>query len=104
MTPEPSLSELILTALAEESDYGYRIGVAVQKQSARKVRIKADRLYPALYELEGKGLIESYEVKGDDGRVRRYYRLVVRREGKKKPKAENLPVAAPSFTLLPESV
>ena len=94
----------VLTLLAARDMYGYELAEAIDRQSNGVLSMGHSTLYSLLYNLEGKGLIESYEVKGEDGRVRRYYRLVVRSEGKKKPKAENLPVAAPSFTLLPESV
>ncbi len=68
--------ELLLLALIEEKDrYGYEIVSSLEQHAENLFRIKEGTLYPILYRLEDKGLIESYRDIPDRGVPRKYYRL-----------------------------
>ncbi len=68
--------ELLLLALIEEKDrYGYEIVSSLEKHTENMFRIKEGTLYPILYRLEDKGIIESYRDIPDRGVPRKYYRL-----------------------------
>ena len=66
---------LILTALANESQHGYRIITEVEDISNGRVRLRAGTLYSALDRLCTDGLIEAEREEIVDNRLRRYYRL-----------------------------
>ncbi len=66
---------LILTALADGSQHGYRIISEVAAISGGRVRLRAGTLYSALDRLAGDGLIEVEREEVVDSRLRRYYRL-----------------------------
>jgi PadR family transcriptional regulator PadR len=66
---------LILTALADGSQHGYRIISEVGAISGGRVRLRAGTLYSALDRLAGEGLIEVESEEVVDNRLRRYYRL-----------------------------
>jgi DNA-binding PadR family transcriptional regulator len=66
---------LILTALAEGSQHGYRIMTEVEEISGGRVRLRAGTLYTALDRLRADGLIGVDRQEIVDNRLRRYYRL-----------------------------
>jgi DNA-binding PadR family transcriptional regulator len=66
---------LILTALADGSQHGYRIISEVTDISGGRVKLRAGTLYAALDRLSGDGLIEVDREEVVDNRLRRYYRL-----------------------------
>lgn len=76
---------LILALLEEEERHGYQIAQLIAERSEGAITFHATSLYPTLYRLEGKGLIEGRWVeKGHlrqgsgaqaGARRRRYYRL-----------------------------
>lgn len=69
--------------------YGYELTEALAKRSAGVLDMGQSTLYPLLYNLEAKGLIESsWEVapSSEGGRERKYYRLTDK--GKKKLAAD----------------
>ena len=76
---------LILALLEEEERHGYQIAQLMTERSDGAITFHVTSLYPALYRLEGKGLIEGRWVeKGHlrqgagaqaGTRRRRYYRL-----------------------------
>jgi DNA-binding PadR family transcriptional regulator len=66
---------LILTALADGSQHGYKIITNVQEISGGRVRLRAGTLYTALDRLRADGLIEVDREEIVDSRLRRYYRL-----------------------------
>lgn len=68
-------SFLILTALADGSQHGYKIIGEVADISAGRVQLRAGTLYTALDRLKADGLIDVDREEIVDNRLRRYYRL-----------------------------
>ncbi len=79
-------AELLILALLEEQErHGYQIAQLIAERSGGAITFHATSLYPALYRLEEKGLVEGRWVErsplrqGSGGqagtRRRRYYRL-----------------------------
>lgn len=69
-----TLPTLILQALVNEPNHGYRIAQSIRERSQGVLDFKEGTLYPALHKLENEGLVESYE-ETENGRIRRYYRI-----------------------------
>lgn len=65
----------VLKLLQSGEMYGYEIVVALSKTSQGVLDMGQSTLYPMLYNLEAKGLIESTWRESDAGRDRKYYRL-----------------------------
>jgi transcriptional regulator len=72
---------LILAQLESRPRHGYEIGVEIERRSAGAVSFQIASLYPVLYRLERKGLIEGRWVESPGQRRRRYYKLT--RAGRK---------------------
>jgi len=85
MNLKGSLSTLILQNLRRGPNHGYRIAQNIKEKSKGVLDFKEGTLYPALHDLEGKGLIESYAGE-ENGRTRCYYKLT--EKGRKKLAAE----------------
>ena len=69
-------TELLLLALLEErTRHGYEIARLIDERSRGLISFHAASLYPTLYRLEGRGLIEGRWVEKAGRRRRRYYRL-----------------------------
>jgi transcriptional regulator len=67
---------LLILALIEERDrHGYDIARLIDERSSGAISFYAASLYPTLYKLEHKGLIEGRWVERAGHRRRRYYRL-----------------------------
>lgn len=75
-------TELLILALLEEQDrHGYDIARLIDERSRGAISFHAASLYPTLYRLEARGLIEGRWVEKAGQRRRRYYRLT--RTGRK---------------------
>ena len=69
-------AELLILALLEERErHGYDIGKQIDERSDGTISFHITSLYPSLYRLESKGLIEGRWVEKAGQRRRRYYRL-----------------------------
>ena len=69
-------TELMLLALLEsEARHGYEIAKLIQLRSHGVLKLNAASLYPLLYRLEARGLVEGRWVEKAGQRRRRYYRL-----------------------------
>jgi len=69
-------AELLILALVEERPrHGYEIGRLIDSRSDGAIRFHVASLYPTLYRLEDRGLIEGRWVERAGTRRRRYYRL-----------------------------
>ena len=69
-------TELLILALLEERDrHGYDIARLIDERSGGAISFHAASLYPTLYRLEHKDLIEGRWVERAGQRRRRYYRL-----------------------------
>jgi transcriptional regulator len=68
--------ELLVLALVEERPrHGYEIAQLIDRRSGGALSFHVASLYPTLYRLEEKGLIEGRWVEKTGQRRRRYYRL-----------------------------
>ena len=70
-----SAETLILALLEERDRHGYEIAKLIDRRSDGTLKFHVASLYPTLYRLEDKGLIEGRWVERAGQRRRRYYRL-----------------------------
>jgi transcriptional regulator len=70
-----STEVLILALLDERQRHGYDISRLIDERSGGAITFHTASLYPILYRLEDKGLIEGRWVERAGQRRRRYYRL-----------------------------
>ena len=69
-------AETVILALLEERDrHGYEIAKLVAERSDGALSFHVASLYPTLYRLERRGLIQGRWVEGSRTRRRRFYRL-----------------------------
>src|SRR6201990_2357956 len=69
-------AELLILALLEERQrHGYDIGQLIDARSRGTISFHVTSLYPTLYRLEDRGLIEGRWVERAGQRRRRYYKL-----------------------------
>ena len=66
---------LILSLLEARPRHGYEISKLIESRSNGAVSFRVASLYPLLYRLEGRGLIQGRWVEKAGQRRRRYYRL-----------------------------
>jgi PadR family transcriptional regulator PadR len=66
---------LILSLLEVRPRHGYDISKLIEQRSRGTLRFHAASLYPLLYRLEKRGLIQGRWVEKSGQRRRRYYRL-----------------------------
>jgi PadR family transcriptional regulator, regulatory protein PadR len=69
---------LVLSILAEGETYGYAIIQRVREQSGGKLEWSEGMLYPVLHRLERQRLVKSFWRTAENGRKRKYYKLVRR--------------------------
>ena len=73
-----TLDMLVLRTLLFGPAHGHSIAHAIERSSDDALQVEHGSLYPALYRLEGKGLVSSRLGSGTpirSGRPRRFYRL-----------------------------
>ena len=70
-----SAEMLILALLEDRQRHGYDIAKAIETRSRGAITFQAASLYPILYRLEKRGLIEGRWVEKTGERRRRFYRL-----------------------------
>ena len=69
-------AELLVLALVEErARHGYEIGKLIEDRSEGVLRFHIASLYPMLYRLERRGLIQGRWVEKPGQRRRRFYRI-----------------------------
>jgi PadR family transcriptional regulator, regulatory protein PadR len=72
----PDTTEMILLALLEDrARHGYELAKLVESESTGKLQFHVASLYPMLYRLERKRLVEGKWVEKAGERRRRFYRL-----------------------------
>ena len=81
MFRDRKIMDEVLCVLARQPEYGYRIAQVIKGRVAGLLDGQESLLYPALYQHESDGTVESYMVR-EDGRVHRYYRLTEKGKGK----------------------
>jgi len=70
-----TLDLLILKAVSLGDVHGYGVLLRIEQISGGKLEIQQGALYPALYRLEHRGLIESEWGKSENNRRAKFYRL-----------------------------
>lgn len=65
----------VMKLLQRGEKYGYELVQALDERSGGVLAMGQSTLYPLLYNLEAKGLVESVWRDADNGRERKYYRL-----------------------------
>jgi transcriptional regulator len=69
-------AEMLVMALVEDRPrHGYEIGKLIEERSGGALAFHVASLYPMLYRLERKGLLDGRWVEKAGQRRRRYYRL-----------------------------
>ena len=82
-----TLDLLVLKTLSGGARHGYSIASKIQQLSADVLRVEEGSLYPALYRMEQKGLIESEWGLTETSRRARFYRLT--RKGRREMQEES---------------
>ena len=70
-----SAEMVVLAMLEERQRHGYEIAKVIETRSGGAITFQAASLYPILYRLEKRGLIEGRWVEKAGERRRRFYRL-----------------------------
>jgi len=69
-------AEMLVLALVEERQrHGYEIAQLIEQRSNGGIRFQVPSLYPLLYRLERRGLVEGRWVEKAGQRRRRFYRI-----------------------------
>lgn len=69
-------AELLILALVEQrARHGYEIAKLIEQRSEGQLRFKVASLYPLLYRLERRGLIQGRWIEKTGARRRRFYHL-----------------------------
>src|SRR5262245_47940385 len=69
-------AELLILALLDERDrHGYELARLIERRSGGELKFHVASLYPILYRLERRGLIQGRWVEKSGERRRRFYRL-----------------------------
>jgi PadR family transcriptional regulator PadR len=76
----------VMKLLSKRAMYGYELVEALNERTQGVLAMGQSTLYPMLYNLESKGLIEADWRDADNGRQRKYYALTGK--GKTKLKAD----------------
>jgi transcriptional regulator len=81
-----TLDLLVLKTLATAPNHGYGIAMRIHQLSDDALRVEEGSLYPALYRMEERGLIESEWGPTENNRRAKFYRLT--RKGRTAAQAE----------------
>ena|SRR5215471_828302 len=81
-----TLDLLILKTLGDRPLHGYKIAQKIRELSDDVLRVEEGSLYPALYRMEQKGLIQSEWGISENNRQARFYKLT--RKGRRDMEAE----------------
>ena len=71
----------VLTLLDRREMYGYELVEALERDSGGLLAMGQSTIYPLLYNLEGKGHVESITREAPSGRRRKYYRATAAGRG-----------------------
>jgi transcriptional regulator len=72
-------TEVLILALLEERDrHGYELARLIDQRSRGEISFHAASLYPTLYRMEDKDLIDGRWIEKAGQRRRRYYRLTAK--------------------------
>jgi PadR family transcriptional regulator, regulatory protein PadR len=73
-----STSLLVLSVLAKEASYGYRVIKRVNEEADGKFVWQEGTLYPVLHKLEKEGLVRTQWQEAETGRRRKYYYITAK--------------------------
>ena len=73
-----STSLLVLSTLAREATYGYRLIKAINKEADGLFEWQEGTVYPILHKLEKEGLVRAQWQTADTGRRRKYYYITAK--------------------------
>lgn len=73
-----SISLVLLALLSRGEMYGYEILQEAGRRSGNAFELKEGTLYPALHQLERKGMVKTEWRTGENGRERKYYALTAK--------------------------
>jgi PadR family transcriptional regulator, regulatory protein PadR len=73
-----STSLLVLTVLAREASYGYRIIRSINSEADGIFEWQEGTVYPVLHKLEKEGLVRTQWQQADTGRRRKYYYITAK--------------------------
>jgi transcriptional regulator len=73
-----TLDLLILRALSVQPTHGYGVVRWIERATQDQLRVEEGSLYPALYRLEERGLVESEWGVSENNRKARFYRVTRR--------------------------
>src|SRR5215831_14748127 len=69
-------AEMLIMSLLEERDrHGYELAKLIERRSAGELTFHVASLYPILYRLERRGLIQGRWIEKNGERRRRFYRV-----------------------------
>lgn len=81
-----TLDLLILKAVSLGAEHGYGVLLRIEQITGNALTIEQGALYPALYRLEHRGLLDTEWGTSDNNRRAKFYRLTA--AGRKRLKAE----------------
>jgi transcriptional regulator len=81
-----TLDLLVLRILSAGANHGFGIALRIHQLSADELRVEEGSLYPALYRMEEKGLIQSEWGVSENNRKAKFYALT--RKGRTAARAE----------------
>lgn len=81
-----TLDLLILKAVSLGAEHGYGVLLRIEQITGNALTIEQGALYPALYRLEHRGLLDTEWGTSDNNRRAKFYRLTT--AGRKRLKAE----------------
>lgn len=70
-----TMTILVLSALVEQPMHGYRLVRELEQKAQGLLSFKEGTVYPLLYSLEDRGLVEATWETGATGRQRKVYRV-----------------------------
>ena len=73
-----TLDALILKTLSHGARHGYGVALWIEETTDRAVVVEEGSLYPALYRMERRGLIDAEWGTSELGRKAKFYRLTTR--------------------------
>lgn len=73
-----STALLVLTVLAREASYGYRIIRSINEEADGLFTWQEGTVYPVLHKLEKDGLVRTQWQQADTGRRRKYYYITAK--------------------------
>jgi PadR family transcriptional regulator PadR len=81
-----TLDLLILKAVSLRAEHGYGVLLRIEQITGGALLVEQGALYPALYRLEGQGLLDTEWGTSDNNRKAKFYSLTA--AGRKRLKAE----------------